>query len=81
MQQAYHAYPQNKGTLVPGQTISVNNYTVQVERYLSQGTNIELGMYLMLNIYRWICTCIPCSDTDSCVQYNASCPQTNSGRQ
>ncbi|KIM47542.1 hypothetical protein M413DRAFT_439207 [Hebeloma cylindrosporum] len=36
-QQAYHAYPQNKGTLIPGQTISVNNYTVQVERYLSQG--------------------------------------------
>ena len=29
---------QNKGTLVPGQTISVNKYTVQVERYLSQGT-------------------------------------------
>ncbi|KAI6153813.1 hypothetical protein BKA82DRAFT_4094338 [Pisolithus tinctorius] len=28
---------QNKGTLVPGQTISVNKYTVQVEKYLSQG--------------------------------------------
>ncbi|KAI0275268.1 hypothetical protein BC834DRAFT_965674 [Gloeopeniophorella convolvens] len=27
----------NKGTLVPGQTISVNKYTVQVEKYLSQG--------------------------------------------
>jgi hypothetical protein len=27
----------NKGTLVPGQTIAVNKYTVQVERYLSQG--------------------------------------------
>ncbi|KAI0271818.1 kinase-like domain-containing protein [Russula aff. rugulosa BPL654] len=27
----------NKGTLVPGQKISVNSYTVQVERYLSQG--------------------------------------------
>ena len=37
--QAYaQPYPQqNKGTLVPGQTISVNKYTVQVERYLSQG--------------------------------------------
>lgn len=33
------ALPQanNKGTLVPGQKISVNSYTVQVERYLSQG--------------------------------------------
>ena len=30
---------QNKGTLMPGQTISVNKYTVQVERYLSQGTS------------------------------------------
>ena len=29
---------QNKGTLVPGQMISVNKYTVQVERYLSQGS-------------------------------------------
>ncbi|GBE77261.1 predicted protein [Sparassis crispa] len=35
MQQAYaHT---NKGTLVPGQMIAVNKYTVQVERYLSQG--------------------------------------------
>lgn len=29
---------QNKGTLMPGQMISVNKYTVQVERYLSQGS-------------------------------------------
>ncbi|KAF5366947.1 hypothetical protein D9757_010839 [Collybiopsis confluens] len=35
-QQAY-ALQQNKGTLVQGQSISVNKYTVQVERYLSQG--------------------------------------------
>ncbi|TFY51288.1 hypothetical protein EVG20_g11070, partial [Dentipellis fragilis] len=27
----------NKGTLAPGQTISINKYTIQVERYLSQG--------------------------------------------
>lgn len=26
-----------QGTLVPGQTITVNRYNVQVERYLSQG--------------------------------------------
>ncbi|PCH34286.1 hypothetical protein WOLCODRAFT_130299 [Wolfiporia cocos MD-104 SS10] len=40
MAQAYpQAYMQqvNKGTLIPGQTIAVNKYTVQVERYLSQG--------------------------------------------
>ncbi|KAI0931632.1 hypothetical protein AcW2_000477 [Taiwanofungus camphoratus] len=35
MSQAY--VQANKGTLLPGQTISVNKYTVQVERYLSQG--------------------------------------------
>ncbi|KAF5368418.1 hypothetical protein D9758_002156 [Tetrapyrgos nigripes] len=35
--QAFHPYQQNKGPLAPGQSISVNKYTVQVERYLSQG--------------------------------------------
>lgn len=37
MAQAYAGYPQNRGTLPPGQTILVNNYTIQVEKYLSQG--------------------------------------------
>ncbi|KZP25379.1 hypothetical protein FIBSPDRAFT_389100 [Athelia psychrophila] len=37
-QQAFQQYTNtNKGTLQPGQTISVNKYNVQVERYLSQG--------------------------------------------
>ncbi|OCH95729.1 hypothetical protein OBBRIDRAFT_499625 [Obba rivulosa] len=37
-QQHQQAFAQpNKGTLVPGQVIAVNKYTVQVERYLSQG--------------------------------------------
>ncbi|KAF8560136.1 hypothetical protein OG21DRAFT_1518752 [Imleria badia] len=36
MQQQAHPI-EHKGTLLPGQTISVNKYTVQVERYLSQG--------------------------------------------
>lgn len=42
-QQAYQAYAQQaaKGTLIPGQTIAVNKYTVQVERYLSQGLHRE----------------------------------------
>jgi hypothetical protein len=40
-QQAYQAYGHtNKGTLVPGQSIAVNKYTVQVERYLSQGADL-----------------------------------------
>ncbi|KZT27682.1 hypothetical protein NEOLEDRAFT_1176684 [Neolentinus lepideus HHB14362 ss-1] len=37
VQQAQAYQVTSKGTLVPGQTISVNKYTVQVERYLSQG--------------------------------------------
>lgn len=37
MAQAYAHAQQPRGTLVAGQTISVNKYTVQVERYLSQG--------------------------------------------
>ncbi|KAI1793054.1 hypothetical protein LXA43DRAFT_1081600 [Ganoderma leucocontextum] len=35
-QQGYPAQA-NKGTLIPGQSITVNKYTVVVERYLSQG--------------------------------------------
>ncbi|KAF8625185.1 hypothetical protein AX15_005494 [Amanita polypyramis BW_CC] len=35
--QQFYPYPQGKGTLLPGQTIVVNKYTIQVERYLSQG--------------------------------------------
>ena len=49
-QQAYHAYPQNKGTLIPGQTISVNNYTVQVERYLSQGLSLLASLRNLIQI-------------------------------
>ncbi|KAJ8488742.1 hypothetical protein ONZ45_g13847 [Pleurotus djamor] len=33
----YQMYGQSKGTLVPGQTIAVGQFSVQVERYLSQG--------------------------------------------
>ncbi|KAF9015725.1 hypothetical protein BDQ17DRAFT_1341538 [Cyathus striatus] len=36
-QAPFNPYSQPKGTLVAGQTITVNKYTVQVERYLSQG--------------------------------------------
>jgi hypothetical protein len=37
LQQSYQAYAQNKGTLATGQFITLNEHTVQVERYLSQG--------------------------------------------
>jgi AP2-associated kinase len=39
--QAYQAHAtKNSPTLVAGQTIAVNKYTVQVERYLSQGMRL-----------------------------------------
>ena len=40
----------NKGTLVPGQKISVNNYTVQVERYLSQGLLSPLPLSILVTL-------------------------------
>ncbi|KAF4573306.1 hypothetical protein EYR36_007817 [Pleurotus pulmonarius] len=36
-QNPYQIHGQNKGTLVPGQSIAVGQFNVQVERYLSQG--------------------------------------------
>jgi AP2-associated kinase len=52
-QQQYHAYAQNKGTLTSGQSIPVGKFTVQVERYLSQGKSAviktpSLSLYLVL---------------------------------
>lgn len=39
--QAYQAHAtKNSPTLVAGQTIAVNKYTVQVDRYLSQGMRL-----------------------------------------
>lgn len=34
---AQFQYQQGKGTLVPGQTITINKFNVQIERYLAQG--------------------------------------------
>lgn len=73
------AFPaSNKGTLVPGQKISVNNYTVQVEKYLSQGfaftpTSVDFGNVALV---RWICTCLPRQDSRARVRNNTPCPQT-----
>lgn len=82
-QQVYQAYPQNKGTLIPGQTISVNNYTVQVERYLSQGTPWPgyIATNLQYSHYRWFRPCVPRTNATACVQYDTPCPQTHRGCQ
>lgn len=51
-QQVFQTYAQNKGTLTPGQTITVNNYIVQVEKYLSQGPlNVRLFYVLLNDLY------------------------------
>jgi len=62
------AYPQqNKGTLVPGQTISVNKYTVQVERYLSQGVLnlLQSRPPLIHFIQRRVLSCLSCQNSHS----------------
>lgn len=78
-QQAYHAYAQNKGTLVPGQSISVNKYAVQVERYLSQGMLIvnQETSFLHCSNYRRFCPCLSCSNSHTSVQYYPSCSQAH----
>ncbi len=80
--QAYNqAFVQpNKGTLIPGQTIAVNKYTVQVERYLSQGSFIVSSpMSAISRSVRWICACIPRQDCDAGVRHHTSCSQTYRG--
>jgi hypothetical protein len=65
----------NKGTLVQGQTISVNKYTVQVERYLSQGLVVELSFSDFVTIMnRRFCPCLPRQDPYARVWYNTPCP-------
>jgi AP2-associated kinase len=46
----YPGQLQNKGTLLPGQTITVNKYTVQVERYLSQGMFLTVQSVISLTL-------------------------------
>jgi len=48
----YQQNQQNKGTLVPGQTISVNKYTVQVEKYLSQGNFVCAAIVSVANYHQ-----------------------------
>jgi len=82
-------YAQPQGTLAPGQTISVNKFTVQVERYLSQG---ELHRFnrdrLFRNTtahqaqpnYRRLRSCIPRTDLGAGVWDNTPCSQEDRGR-
>lgn len=77
-QQPYHLYAQHsKGTLVTGQTISVNKYTVRVEQYLSQGEwKMISGFFSIWHYNRWLCAGVLGSNADSCLQHYASCTQT-----
>ena len=77
-------YAQPHGTLAPGQTISVNKYTVQVERYLSQGELRSLSCDRPFrNVtahqprpnYRWFCSRLSRTDLGASLWDNASCPQ------
>jgi hypothetical protein len=67
-----------RGTLTPGQTISVNKYTVQVERYLSQGMHIHhLHSAVTTSISRWFRPCVSCADSYPRVRYYTPCPEEN----
>lgn len=69
---------QNKGTLVAGQTIAVNRYTVQVERYLSQGTPALRDTIPVISCQtRWLRARIPCPNSSACLQHDTSCLETS----
>ena len=69
----------NKGTLVPGQTIAVNKYTVQVERYLSQGLIVSTFRLAasVTTTDRRLCTRLSRQDSYRSVWNNTPCPQTH----
>ena len=69
----------NKGTLVPGQTIAVNKYTVQVERYLSQGLIVSTFRLAasVTTTDRRLCTRLPRQDSYRSVWNDTPCPQTH----
>lgn len=72
----------NTPTLVAGQTIAVNKYTVQVERYLSQGT-VTFAVWRFCSISsrrcRWFRPCLPRQNGDTSIWHDSSCSQANRG--
>lgn len=75
-------YAQPHGTLAPGQTISVNKYTVQVERYLSQGELYRLNCDRPFGSttadqpqpnHRRLCSRLPRTDFGTGLWDNTSC--------
>lgn len=77
-------YAQPHGTLAPGQTISVNKYTVQVERYLSQGEPHCLSRdrpfrnttaYQLQPNYRRLCSRLSRTDFGTSLWDDTSCSQ------
>lgn len=81
-QNPYQIQGQNKGTLVPGQSIAVGQFNVQVERYLSQGKSLETNSTPNMQLEsRWIRACISRQNSDARVQHDASCLEAYSSRQ
>ena len=81
-------YAQPHGTLTPGQTISVNKYTVQVERYLSQGELHLHGDRPFRNAtvhqaqpnYRRLRSRLSCTDFSTSLWDDASCSEEDRRR-
>lgn len=83
-------YAQPHGTLAPGQTISVNKYTVQVERYLSQGKLHRLSCdrpfwnttaHQLQPNYRRLCSRLSCTDFGAGLWDDTSCSQEDRRRE
>ncbi len=81
-QNPYQIHGQNKGTLVPGQSIAVGQFNVQVERYLSQGKSLETNSTPNMHLEpRWIRACVSRQNGDARVQYDTSCLEAYRSRQ
>lgn len=69
----------NGPTLMTGQTIAVNKYTVQVERYLSQGTHHSSAAITMIpSRIRWLRTRLSRQNCNTSIQHDTSCLEANS---
>ena len=81
-QQAHMIYLQQqqqqaqKGLLVPGQQVQIQNLTVTVERFLSQGIlfNIYRTLLLSLRCARRVRARLPCSQSNKHQRDHAACP-------
>ena len=71
-----------KGTLVPGQQIQIQNLTVNVERFLSQGTLFGIYRILLLSLRRArrVRARLPRPQSNTRQRDHSTCPQAHDRR-